>query len=215
MRAASAFLFLAVAVSGAGIMSLEMAAARMLLPYYGDSHLVWANLIGVVLASLAAGYYLGGTLADRYPHRRVLTLVLAGAGLWSLLLPLAGNPVLRAVQGILPPGQLGFVASSLLAALVLLGAPSLVLGFVPPFAIRLALSDVGAGGSVAGSVYAVSTIGSMAGTFGSVLWLLPAIGVRATFAVTAAVLLATAAAGMALPEGRRLPASPRAGLQLE
>jgi len=180
-------------------MALEMAASRMLLPFYGDSHLVWANLIGLVLAALAVGYYVGGTMADRRPSRRVLSCLIAGAGLWIGLIPFAGKPLLRLIENGSPPNQTGLILGSLLAVLALFAVPAVLLGCVPPFVIRLALGDVRGAGKVAGRVYAISTVGSMIGTFVPVLWLMPTFGVRATFMVVAAVLLLAAAPGMVFP----------------
>jgi MFS family permease len=193
------FLLTIAAVAGAAGMSLEMAASRMMLPYYGDSHVIWANLIGVILAALTVGYYLGGGLADRWPNRRLLLLLLGGAGLWTYLVPTVGSPLLSAVRAVFPKSQLGFVGGSLLGVLVL--------GCVPPLIIRLALADVRTAGNVTGRVYAVSTVGSMLGTFAPVLWLMPSFGVRATFTVTAVVLLVTALAAVSLPLRRSIAAT--------
>jgi len=201
------FLLTIAAVAGAAGMSLEMAASRMMLPYYGDSHVIWANLIGVILAALTVGYYLGGGLADRWPNRRLLLLLLGGAGLWTYLVPTVGSPLLSAVRAVFPKSQLGFVGGSLLGVLVLFAAPNLLLGCVPPLIIRLALADVRTAGNVTGRVYAVSTVGSMLGTFAPVLWLMPSFGVRATFTVTAVVLLVTALAAVSLPLRRSIAAT--------
>ena len=202
MTSALVYLLLAAAVSGAGGMALEMAASRLLLPYYGDSHLIWANLIGLILAALTVGYYVGGILADRRPSVRALVLLLAASGAWVLVLPVVSRPLLSALQGALPVSQVGFIVSSLIGVLLLFAPPSFLLGCVSPFVIRLSLPDIASAGTVAGSVYAVSTVGSIIGTFGSALWLMPSYGLRATFAVIAVVLLATAGLGLALPVRR-------------
>lgn len=198
MTSAAVYLLIAAAVAGGGGMALEMAASRLLLPYYGDSHLIWANLIGLILAALTVGYYVGGKLADRNPSRRSLTVLFAISGVWTLLVPLVSSPLLSAVQHAFPVSQLGFIVSSLIGVLLLFAPPTFLLGCVSPYVIRLSLPDVASAGNVAGGVYAVSTVGSMLGTFGSALWLMPAYGLRVTFAVIAIVLLATAVLGVAL-----------------
>jgi hypothetical protein len=172
-------------------MALEMTVSRLLLPYYGDSHLVWANLIGLVLATLSLGYYLGGALADRRPSARLLGLAMLAAGAWAALIPVLGPAWLGLLRGAMPAGQTGYLAGSFLAVTVLLAVPMLLLGLVPPFAIRLLLGGVAGAGNLAGRVYAISTVGSMVGTFAPVLWLMPAFGVRATFAITAVALVLT------------------------
>lgn len=197
MSWATLYLLLATAVAGAAGMALEMAASRLLLPYYGDSHLIWANLIGLILAALSIGYYFGGMLADRHPTRQAFALPFAAAGTWILAVPLVGPALLAAVQGAFAVSQFGLIASSLIGVTLLFGPPSFALGCIYPFAIKLLLRDVRSAGNVAGSVYAVSTIGSMAGTFGAVLWLMPSYGVRVTFVVVAVLSLATAATGLA------------------
>ncbi|NPV09558.1 MAG: fused MFS/spermidine synthase [Anaerolineae bacterium] len=189
--------FAAVAVAGAGGMALEMTASRMLLPYYGDSYLVWANLIGLVLAALSLGYYVGGAVADRWPSSRLLGLALLGAGTWTAGIPALGSVWLPYLDRVMPVSQTGCVVGSFLAVTILLAAPVLLLGLVPPLAIRLLLEGVAVAGNLTGRVYAVSTVGSMVGTFAPVLWLMPAFGVRATFAVAAAVLGLTGLLGLA------------------
>lgn len=207
MSIAVAFLYFAVAVSGAGGMALEMAASRLMLPFYGDSHIIWANIIGLVLAALTVGYYVGGAIVDRWPSRRLLSLLVVVSGLWTAVLPLVGSSWMAAIQNAFPITQTGFVVSSLLGVLILFALPTFLLGCVPPFAIRLAMADVRSAGYVAGRVYAVSTVGSMFGTFAPVLWLMPNLGVRTTFTVVAVVLLLTATLGLVLPGQRPLVSS--------
>ncbi len=196
------YLYLAAAVAGGTGMALEMAAARLLLPYYGDSHVVWANLIGLVLLALSVGYWLGGALADRRPTLLPLGLALLGVGLWAALLPAWGPQWLRYLQSVMPFSDAGYLAGSLLAATVLLAAPMLALGMAPPYVIRLLMAGVEGSGRLAGRVYAIATVGSMVGTFAPVLWLLPAYGIRATFLFTAAAMAALGLMGLAIGDSR-------------
>ena len=177
-------------------MGMEMAAARLLLPFYGDSHLVWANLIGVVLAALSGGYYAGGRLADRVPSARLLVVLMGAAGLWIAAIPRAGQVLLPAMARGLPPSQAALVGGSLVAVVALFALPAFFLGCVLPAVIRLSLADVELGGRIAGRTYAVLTVGSMVGTFVPVLWLMPVYGVRSTFAATAGMLLVVATIGV-------------------
>ena len=102
---------LAALVFGAGIGSLatEIAASRMLAPYFGSSTIVWANLIGIVLAGLALGYWLGGKVADRRPERRLLGLIVLAAALWVAMTPFLARPFLDAAVGNLDDASAGAV----------------------------------------------------------------------------------------------------------
>ena len=158
---------LAALVFGAGIGSLatEIAASRMLAPYFGSSTIVWANLIGIVLAGLALGYWLGGKLADRRPERRLLGLIVLAAALWVAMTPFLARPFLDAAVGNLDDASAGAVIGSFFAVLLLFAPAVVLLGMVSPFAIRLAITDVETAGEVAGRFYALSTVGSLVGTF--------------------------------------------------
>jgi len=100
------------------------------------------------------------------------------------------------VHSAFPKDQASFILGSLLAVLTLFAVPTLLLGCVSPFVIRLSLADVKVAGNVAGSVYAVATVGSMFGAFAPVLWLLPTFGVRNTFGIVAASLMLTGIVGV-------------------
>jgi hypothetical protein len=152
---------------------------------------VWANTIAVVLLALAGGYWLGGRLADRHPRLRELCLVVLVAAALLAVVPLAAVPLLGGTED-----ALSELSGSLLAVLVLLAPPVLVLGAVGPWAIRLRLAAVEDAGEVAGRMYALSTAGSLAGTFAAALVLLPLIGTRLTFLCFAALLAAAAAPGV-------------------
>jgi spermidine synthase len=174
--------------AGAGSLATEIAAARLLAPYYGASTIVWANVIGLVLASLSLGYWLGGRLADRRPDPRVLGLIVVAAALLIAVVTFASRPLLElSVEG-LDELSTGAVIGSFFAVLLLFAPPVTLLGMVAPFAIRLALSDVADAGAVAGRLYALSTIGSLLGTFLSALVTIPLIGTQRTLLVSAALI---------------------------
>ena len=185
---------LAALVFGAGIGSLatEIAASRMLAPYFGSSTIVWANLIGIVLAGLALGYWLGGKLADRRPERRLLGLIVLAAALWVAMTPFLARPFLDAAVGNLDDASAGAVIGSFFAVLLLFAPAVVLLGMVSPFAIRLAITDVESAGEVAGRFYALSTFGSLVGTFVPALILIPLVGTQRTLLATAALLAISA-----------------------
>ena len=206
-RALSALVFGA----GTGTLAVEISASRLLAPYYGSSTIVWANLIGLVLLALSLGYWLGGKLADRRPEARLLGLLVLGAGLYVAILPFVTDPILDVAARGLDRLSAGAVVGSFFATLVLFAPPVFVLGTVSPFAIRLALDTVGSVGEVAGRLYALSTAGSLLGTFLPALVTIPLIGTQRTLIASAAVL---AAASSPLLGGRGLAAAAAVGALL-
>ncbi len=167
-------------VSGMASLGVEFGASRLLAPYFGTSLYVWGVLIGLILIYLSAGYVIGGRLADRHPSDEVLYQLTAWAGLWIGLIPLVSYPILLASQQGFKDLSVGLVAGTLLAVVLLFAAPVVLLGCVSPFAIRLLLTDVATGGNTAGRVYALSTAGSILGTFLPVFWFIPTYGTRPT-----------------------------------
>jgi len=202
LKRTSRYLTLAVFTAGMTTMAVEMCASRLLGNVFGTSNLVWANIIGLILVYLAAGYFIGGRWADRDPRPVTFYRLLAWAALVTALVPVIARPVLwaaaSAVEGINAAVALGSFA----AVLVLFVVPITLLGCVSPFAIRLALHEVDSAGNVAGKLYAVSTVGSILGTFLPVLWLIPAIGTTRTFLLFAGILLAVALFGLARVDRR-------------
>jgi spermidine synthase len=188
-------------------LGIELAASRLLAPFFGQSLLVWANLIGVILIYLSAGYWLGGRWADRDPRPRTLLLILAAAGVTIGLLPLAAQPVLELAIPALAQlnAQLGVI--SFLGVVVLFAVPVTLLGCVPPFALRLAAPGVNSIGATGGSLYALSTIGSILGVYLSVFWMIPTLGVRRTFLAFAVALVALASLALWQARQPRLAAA--------
>lgn len=177
-------------VSGAVLLALEVVASRVVAPYFGNSIYVWGSLIGVFLAALALGYFLGGIVADRWPLTSVFAGVVFVAGALVFPIPLAAPALLEAI-GL---ADYGPRASPLLATLALFFAPSVVMGMVSPFAVRLRAHTVATIGGVAGVLYAVSTAGSIVGTLLAAFVLIPLLGVRTIIFVLGALLMILAAA---------------------
>lgn len=154
--------------------------------------MVWANLIGLVLAALAVGYWLGGKLADRRPEPRLLGGIVLAAAVYVALVPFVTEPILDVAARGLDRIAAGAVVGSFFGTLFIFVPPVLLLGMVSPFAIRLAIRDVASAGQVAGRLYALSTAGSLLGTFLPALVTIPAIGTQRTFLASAAVLALSA-----------------------
>jgi spermidine synthase len=178
--------------AGTGSLATEIAASRLLAPYFGSSTIVWANLIGIVLAGLAFGYWLGGRIADRRPEPRLLGAIVLAAAVWVALTPFVARPFLDAAVGNLDDASAGAVIGSFFAVLLLFAPAVVLLGMVSPFAIRLALTDLASAGAVAGRFYALSTAGSLLGTFVPALIAIPLAGTQRTLVGTAALLALSA-----------------------
>ena len=190
------FLKILVFAGGFASIGVELTASRLVAPYFGSSTFIWASLIGLTLAFLSLGYVLGGRLADRRPEPAVLYAVAAIAAVAIGTIPFIARPVLTSSLEAFNQLDAGAFYGTLVGTLLLLAPPITLLGFISPFAIRLQLSDVASAGETAGSLYALSTIGSITGSFVPVLVLIPAIGTAATFIVLSLVLLAPALAGL-------------------
>lgn len=149
-------------VCGAVLMSLEMAGVRVLNVYFGSTIYVWGAIIGIFLGALSLGYYIGGMVADRHPRATVLGLIIFVAAAFVLLVPWLAGPVCRGLgrwEGGGPRLQ------ALVSSVVLYFIPSVALGMVSPFAVKLAAHGMADLGRVAGRLYALSTLGSICGTF--------------------------------------------------
>jgi spermidine synthase len=198
-------------LAGIGSMATEICASRLLAPYYGSSTVVWANIIGLILASLSVGYWLGGRVADGHPSPPLLSTIVLAAAAWVAAIPFVARPFLDlSIKGI-ETVSTGAVVGSFAASLALFAPPVVLLGMVTPFAIRLSATGVADAGRVAGRVFALSTAGSLIGTFVPALITIPLVGTQRTL-IAAALILALAA--LPLLGRRRLAAGAVAAVVL-
>lgn len=181
---------------GVTSIGIELSASRLIAPYFGDSTFIWANIIGLTLAFLSLGYWLGGRLADRYPSATLLCLITASAAATGALIPLMSSPILSRSLQAFDDVAVGAFYGSLVGVLLLIAVPVTLLGFVSPFVIRLRLLGVTSAGQTAGNVYAISTVGSIVGSFLPVVLLIPWLGTRRTFLTLAILLLVPSLAGL-------------------
>ncbi|MFP4320984.1 MAG: spermidine synthase [Anaerolineales bacterium] len=196
------YLYLAVFGSGMTVLAVELSASRLLGNVFGTSNLVWANIIGLMLIYLTVGYFIGGRWADRSPHYKTLYQIICWGAFLSGLVPLVARPVLFAAAEAVYELEAGLVAGSFISVLLLFSVPVTLLGCVSPFAIRLALTELDEAGQTIGFMYAVSTMGSILGTFAPVLFLIPEAGTARTFLLFAGVLLAIGLGGLAMADRR-------------
>src|SRR5574341_2157844 len=173
------FLLATALITGAVVMALEILGSRLLAPVFGNSLFVWGALIGVILAAMSSGYAAGGWLSDRYAGSRVLACLLLGSGLWTFLIAWKGHPVMFAVADWIDDPRWG----PCLAATLLLAPPAFGLSGVLPALLRLSIADMGHLGRSTGGMIAVSTVGSLLGTWGTAFYLLTWLGSATMVAV--------------------------------
>src|SRR6185436_3509454 len=176
---------LLVFIASACTLVIELIAGRIMAPYVGVSLYTWTSIIGIVLAGMSVGNYLGGVVADRQASRRTLGVIFIAGSVASLLILVMTDFVI---------GQT-FRLSLLLRIVVYTTAifllPSLVLGMVSPLVVKLALADLKRTGNTVGTIYAFSTAGSIVGTFLTGFWLISWLGTRSIVWIVAGVLLLT------------------------
>ncbi|HSP99773.1 MAG TPA: fused MFS/spermidine synthase [Candidatus Dormibacteraeota bacterium] len=177
-------------VAGAALMIVELTGYRVLAPVFGNSLWTWTALIGIILIAFSAGSYIGGRLGDWRPDPAVLAAMLAGAAILVVLIPRLMGWLAGYADG------LGILGGPVLLTTALFMLPGMLLGAVPPFALRLhslLAADRQVGGS-AGMIGMAGSLGSFVGTFATGFVLLARFGVTAILSGTGAVLFALAAA---------------------
>ncbi|MBM3945075.1 MAG: hypothetical protein FJ317_06250 [SAR202 cluster bacterium] len=167
---------------------IEIVAGRILAPTIGVSLYTWTSIIGIVLAGISVGNYLGGRLADRFPRPTTLGIILLGSGASSLLVLAIVNPV----AGVF--GGMPIVWRIIVMTAILFLPPGVILGMVTPIVIKLELRNLEQTGSVVGRLYAVSTAGSILGTFLTGFVLIELMGTRQVIFAVAIVLVVLAVA---------------------
>ncbi|MDQ7027072.1 MAG: fused MFS/spermidine synthase [Anaerolineae bacterium] len=178
------------------ILAVELSASRLLGNVFGTSNIVWANVIGLMLLYLTIGYFIGGRWADRSPHRTTMYKIVIWGAFLSALIPLVSRPILQVASQAFVGAEAGLALGSFVAVLILFSVPITLLGTVSPFAIRLAVTDIDSAGKISGQIYAMSTIGSLIGTFLPVLFLIPELGTIRTFLVFSGILYFVAFIGL-------------------
>jgi spermidine synthase len=196
------FLYLAVFTSGMTTLAVELSASRLLGNVFGTSNIVWANVIGLILLYLTIGYFIGGRWADRSPYLTTFYRILLWGAFLSALIPLVARPVLTTAATAMANVEAALALGSFVSILVLFSIPVTLLGCVSPFAIRLAVTNVDNAGKISGRISAISTLGSLLGTFLPVLVLIPEIGTIRTFLLFAGVLYAVGFVGLWRESGK-------------
>lgn len=189
-------LLITVMISGASVMVIELLGTRLIAPFYGTSLYVWSSLISVTMVALTLGYFIGGRWSDS-AKRTGLSLIIALAAFLTLMIPWLTRPVLLATD------SLGLRGGAFVSALILFLPSLMMLGMVSPFAIKLSTSQLDSVGNSSGTIYAVSTLGSVFGTLILGLFLFPLFGSREILITTSLILFVLAIA-IGLIERRQL-----------
>ncbi len=170
---------------GAVVMIFELVGSRVLGPYFGTSIFVWTSLIGIILGSLSLGYYLGGKIADKNPHFNNLSLIVFLSAVF-----IGSTIVIKSFLLIFLQTSVSDIrVSSIIASLILFSPASILLGMVSPYAAKLKLDSLNTSGKTIGNLYAISTAGSIIGTFLSGFYLIPHFGTNKLLIILSITLI--------------------------
>ena len=178
--------------AGAIVMGLEIITSRILTPVFGSTIYTWGSLIGVVLSGLSLGYFLGGKVADDHPSLEKICGIVFSVGLFIVGIPFFASHVIDFAITVLPGTQY----TPLIATFLLLMLPSVLLGFVSPYVIKLGANTLQRIGNVSGNLYAIATVGSIFGTFATVFVLIPNVAVNQIIFGLGIVLIASSLIGL-------------------
>lgn len=166
------FFYLTIFITGAVILVIEILGTRILAPFYGSTIFVWSSLISITLAFLALGYFLGGKIVDKKPDINLLYWIIFIAGIAILIIPKIDKFVL------LKTDFLGLRFGPLISSFILFSIPLFLLGMVSPFAVRIKTKIVDKVGVTAGNLYAISTLGCLAGGLLTGFYFVPSFSVK-------------------------------------
>lgn len=178
--------------SGFIVMALEIVTSRILTPVFGSTIYTWGSLIGIILSGLSVGYFLGGRMADDHPRFDKICGIVFSVGLFIVGIPFFASHVVDFSIKVLPGTQY----TPLLATFLLLMLPSVLLGFVSPYVIKLGTHTLQKVGNVSGNLYSIATIGSIFGTFLTVFVLIPNLAVNQIIFGLGIALLASSLIGL-------------------
>ena len=172
-------------IAGATGMIIELVASRILSPYLGNSNLIWTCIIGMMLAFMSLGYFIGGKLSDKHPKRNLLSLFLLNSATFISLIPMIE------IYAIEPISKINFSLPllAIICSTITFGIPSMFLATASPFAVKLKDKELEEIGGVSGRMSALSTIGSIVGTFLAGFVLIPKLGVKNIILLVVIVLV--------------------------
>ena len=172
-------------IAGATGMIIELVASRILSPYLGNSNLIWTCIIGMMLAFMSLGYFIGGKLSDKHPKRNLLSLFLLNSATFISLIPMIEIYAIEPIS----KTNLNLPLLAIICSTITFGIPSMFLATASPFAVKLKDKDLEEIGGVSGRMSALSTIGSIVGTFLAGFVLIPKLGVKNIILLVVIVLV--------------------------
>ncbi len=179
-------LLIIVFFTGAIIMALEVTGTRLLNPYFGNQYYIWGSQISTVMLAMSLGYYSGGVISDRVKSLVPLGFIVLSSGLFTLLIPQISSPINKYIRDL----QMDVGLSSLISSLILFTIPCLLIAMVSPYVVRLSIRSLEKVGNIAGTIYAVSTFGSIFGTIITSFYLYEAMGIKTIIFMLGSMLIA-------------------------
>ncbi|MFA5562019.1 MAG: fused MFS/spermidine synthase [Eubacteriales bacterium] len=185
------FLYATAFLAGMSVMAIELAASRLLAPYFSSSQIVWTIIIGTIMIALALGNVWGGRLADKDPNPARLYRRLAVVAVWTAAIPFVGKYVIAVVSlGLAIFITENFLVwSAFLSCMLIFVFPLVLLGTVTPSLVKYAVNTLDNTGKTVGGLGALNTVGSIIGTFLPTFVTIPSVGTALTFIIFASVLM--------------------------
>ncbi len=186
------FLYITEFFAGVSVMAVELAASRLMAPYFSSSQIVYTIIIGTVMIAMALGNLYGGRSADKNPDPAVLYRRILVSAAWIAAIPLLGRYIILGISGILVlTVSTNFLTIAAFAScMIVFVFPLFLLGTVTPSLVKYTVDSLDDSGSVVGRLGACNTIGSILGTFLPTFVTIPSVGTAATFIIFSGVLMA-------------------------
>ena len=191
-----AYLYMTEFFSGMSVMAVELAASRLMAPYFSSSQIVYTIIIGTVMIAMALGNVYGGRTADKNPDPAVLYRRMLIAGAWIAAIPLVGRYLILGISALLifTVDQNFLIIAAFVSCMLIFVFPLFLLGTVTPSLVRYIMENADHSGEIVGRLGAYNTIGSIIGTFLPTFVTIPAVGTAATFIIFSGILIVIAAA---------------------
>lgn len=189
------YLYLTEFFSGMSVMAVELAASRLMAPYFSSSQIVYTIIIGTVMIAMALGNVYGGKTADKNPDPAILYRRMLIAGAWIAAIPFLGRYILIGITGILvlSVNSNFLIIAAFASCMIVFVFPLFLLGTVTPSLVRYIMENAEESGEIVGRLGAFNTIGSIIGTFLPTFVTIPSVGTAATFVIFSGILIVLAA----------------------
>ncbi|MBR6236579.1 MAG: fused MFS/spermidine synthase, partial [Firmicutes bacterium] len=186
------YLYLTEFFAGMSVMAVELAASRLLAPYFSSSQIVYTIIIGTVMIAMALGNIYGGRSADKDPNPDKLYRRMLVAAIWIAAIPVVGKYIIIGISGlvIFTVNANFLVIAAFVSAMVVFVFPLFLLGTVTPSLAAYTIGSLSDSGKVVGRLGACNTVGSIIGTFLPTFVTIPSVGTAVTFLIFAGILLA-------------------------